>query len=118
MYFRDMVIGELNVEELRFRPREELSELFVECIGLICARFGRRVSSVSSLCFSSSGKFLLFSSCYSRAYSRFRFGPYGPDKTQQFAAHRCDDLSFCLYPSPPVARIACTVGVVPSTQSL
>src|ERR1035438_8840691 len=25
--------------------------------------------------------------------SRFRFGPYGPDETQQFATYGCDDLS-------------------------
>src|ERR1700678_1017943 len=36
--------------------------------------------------------FCFFSSGYSLPYSRFRLGPYGPDKTQQFAAHRCDDL--------------------------
>jgi len=36
---------------------------------------------------------LLSSSCYSLHNSRFGFGTYGPDETQQFAAHRCDDLS-------------------------
>src|SRR5665213_4287150 len=33
-----------------------------------------------------------FSSCHSLYDCRFRFGSYGPDKAQQFAAHRCDDL--------------------------
>lgn len=43
------------------------------------------VSSQRGSCF--------FSSCYLLPYSCLRFGTYGPDKTQQFAAHRCDDLS-------------------------
>ena len=43
--------------------------------------------------FPSQEGFCFSSSCYSLPDSRFRFGTYGPDKTQEFAAHRCDDLS-------------------------
>ena len=48
---------------------------------------------VVRFCFSFSGGFCFSSSCYSLPDSRFRFGTYGPDKTQEFATYRCDDLS-------------------------
>jgi hypothetical protein len=41
---------------------------------------------------SSQGGSCFFSSCSSLHNSGFRFGSYGPDEAQQFAAHRCDDL--------------------------
>jgi hypothetical protein len=35
----------------------------------------------------------LSSSCYSLPGNGFRFGTYGPNKSQEFATYRCDDLS-------------------------
>ena len=44
-------------------------------------------------CFFLLRRFCFFSSCSSLHNSRFGFSTYGPDKTQEFAAHRSDDLS-------------------------
>ena len=79
---------------LSHRPNEDSPSCSPRLLLALCSIWTTSFISESVFVFSFSGRFLLFSSCYSLAYSRFRFGTYGPDKTQQFAAHRGDDLSF------------------------